>query len=240
MVGRASLAPDTGVLAVIQYLGLVPQKYERTFAITVGEGIVYARSAAVRDDEKAKLQKVIAGAEGALASASVVVAMPRIEPVPFKARGAQLRILAEGSSAGELVARRRTQVVQSLEAIAIQDLEDRMGAIRGRAIARAVSKFVLAQLAEKTAAAATKKGWVGLLVGRATRAATNAAEEADTRSWFTLPAGFAMVRFDLPPGRYRVDAQILGAGEGILEDRTLASVEIRPGELTVVPLVTLY
>src|SRR5207245_215525 len=82
-------------------------------------------------------------------------------------------------------------------AIAKKALEDRLGTIRSRAIARAAIKFALAKLAEEETTKQAGQAW-GFLAGLTARAAGAALEVADTRCWSTIPAQIRMARVRAP------------------------------------------
>ncbi|MDF1552226.1 MAG: hypothetical protein P1P84_04145 [Deferrisomatales bacterium] len=111
------------------------------------------------------------------------------------------------------------QVVANLGGMAVADLEAHMGAIVARTAARVAAKY--------TASYATGKEnqWAGLLVNLA----GVLTEQADTRSWLTLPQEIRMIRLRLPPGEYPIELEILGPGGGVVERRTLAPVAVSRG-----------
>jgi len=106
-----------------------------------------------------------------------------------------------------------------------------------RAIARAATKYALAELAEQQA---TEKGdeddddgddhaWLKQVVN----AAGAAFERADLRSWHLLPGTLSVARLSLPPGRHALTIELPGAG-GVTRRLALADVDVRPGAITFV------
>lgn len=83
---------------------------------------------------------------------------------------------------------------ENLEWLARENLEERMPGLVARAIARVVVK----QKAVDEANEESK------LLGFITKAAANVSEQADTRSWSTLPASIAVARVFLQPGVYYI------------------------------------
>ena len=55
-------------------------------------------------------------------------------------------------------------------------------------------------------------------------------EKADTRSWLTLPGGIALVRVDLPPGRYDLEVSYLDAGGRVVATETISDVDVVAGD----------
>jgi len=104
-----------------------------------------------------------------------------------------------------------------------------------RAIARAATKYALAELAEQQAG---KKGdddddddhaWLKQVVN----AAGVVFERADLRSWHLLPGTLSVTRLSLPPGRHTLTVELPGAG-GVTRRLPLADVDVRPGAITFV------
>ncbi len=113
-----------------------------------------------------------------------------------------------------------TQQVEEIDNIAQQTLNAYMPAITARAVARAVLKYNMAREAGK------QNDVAGLLVnimGVVT-------EQADTRSWLTLPSNIQMARLQLPPGDYTLSIELLDALGQIQYTTTLADVKVNAGE----------
>lgn len=116
----------------------------------------------------------------------VKVAIPRFEPVPIPCSQVVVQV---GSK------RPRAVLVESVDAIATQDLEDRIAREHLRAGSRSVTKYLAGRKARKEAGALA-----GFIVG----ALGAASEEADLRSWRTLPSAFRMARAWVSPGTHSV------------------------------------
>lgn len=115
----------------------------------------------------------------------VKLAFPQIEPSPPPGR-LDLRLN------GEPVAAER---VQDLAAVARQSLQDKQGRLLAKMIARAVAKQVAARQAEKE---------LGPLAGLTAQIGALLTEQADLRSWSSLPADIRMAVVALPPGSHTV------------------------------------
>lgn len=237
-----------GMLAVVQYIGRAPRKNEKRISVSVERGIALARSTEVDSDKEQKVSKAIDVAQN-MRGQTFVYVRPTFERADYRAHGARLRVLEPET--GREVATCRTDTVQDLEAVALQDLEDRMARIRARNITRAFVKWALARAAGKGAEAAARKGAkegneeaAGALAGLFTRivagAALSASEQADTRSWYTLPARFGLCRLELPVGSYRVEARVLDDGGSVLETRSLGRAEVREERPELMPLLSMY
>jgi len=141
----------------------------------------------------------------------VRVALPRLVPqktqVPFERMtltdlsGRPVAVLSEPA--------------HDVTALAEKSLADRMPLITAKALARAATKFALAEGATRGAQLAAGKDaapWVGLLVGLLTKGLAVASEEADKRSWQTLPDEIHVARAWVAPGQYQVAIQPSGHG----------------------------
>jgi uncharacterized protein len=123
---------------------------------------------------------------------------------------------------------RESEVVEPLDAIAIQNLKQRIGLITVKAIARATTKYIAAYQARKVA-----KG--NLLVALATNIFTYVTEKADTRSWRTLPSRFHIVRVPLPPGKHDLEIRI-ETMSGTTRPGSSIQVELKKGQKKVIPV----
>jgi uncharacterized protein len=104
----------------------------------------------------------------------------------------------------------RTELAQNVTALADRALSERMAGIAVKAVARAAFKYSLAEGATHGAQHAVHGDaapWVGLAVGLLTKGFAVASEEADKRSWRTLPDEIHLARVWVPPGSYRIAPQ---------------------------------
>jgi len=153
------------------------------------------------------------------------VAFPVIKPRAPALRA--VRVQAEDGSTAE------GYVVEPLQEIAIANLDQRIGLISAKAIARSVTKYVAA-VAVRRATRTSDQG-LNLLVDVASNIYTFATEQADTRCWRTLPNRFGLVRLTLAPGVHQLQVQLESYAGGARPGQTL-TVELKPGEKKVLPL----
>jgi len=118
-----------------------------------------------------------------------------------------------------------TQSVEDIDRVAVRTLEARMPAITARAVARMVSKDVLAR------SAGNRGGNAQDLLGVAVNIANTLTERADTRSWFTLPRQIQLARVALPPGRYTARVDLVGSTGLVLHTENIR-FSLREGEKT--------
>ncbi len=113
-----------------------------------------------------------------------------------------------------------TEVVEDVNSIAIKTLDENMGAIMARALARAVVKYKMSRKAGEN------NGLAGLLMN----IAGVVTEQADTRSWLTLPGEIQLARVPLPPGDYNVSLELVGFGGHVVATRQLGKITIQRGK----------
>ena len=129
-----------------------------------------------------------------------------------------------------------TELVHNVTALADKALAERMAGVTVKALARAATKFALAEGATRGAQQAAGKDaapWVGLLVGLLTKGLAVASEEADKRSWQTLPDEIHLARVWVPPGSYQVQNRLVGESPDPLKPGAMRTLSLGPGETAV-------
>jgi uncharacterized protein len=130
-----------------------------------------------------------------------------------------------------------TELVHNVTALAEKALSERMTGITVKTLARAATKFAMAEVATRAAqqAAGSDAGpWVGLLVGLLTKGLAVASEEADKRSWQTLPDEIHLARVWVPPGLYQVQNRVVGGSPGTLMSGAMQTLSLEAGETALV------
>jgi uncharacterized protein len=123
-------------------------------------------------------------------------------------------------SAGSLVTV-RSEPAQNITALAEKSLAERLPAITTKALARAATKFGMAEgatIGAQHAAGRDAAPWVGLLVGVLAKGLAAASEEADKRSWQTLPDEIHVARAWVPAGQYTMSIRTSGQQSAIAKD----------------------
>jgi len=213
-----------GEIVFLHYVGVAPRRSSQTIQVAWNDAIA-AINATSGDDEDAKKAQnaIVAG----LSANAITVAFPEQIQDPFLIQGSEIEV------AGKLAP---TVVVEDISAIAARALDDRMGIIRSRAIARATIKYVLGKIAEEETKKHAGQGW-GLLAGMVTRVASAATEVADTRCWNTLPAQIRMARVRVPAGKQVVGVRYTNA-QGQFTDAEKVDVDVTAGRRTYVHVRT--
>jgi uncharacterized protein len=115
---------------------------------------------------------------------------------------------------------------EDINSIAMKTLENRNFLITAKAIARAVAKYQLSRAASNNG----KNQLMGLLAN----IYTYASEQADTRSWRTLPAAFDLIRIPLMPGKYDIRIKLTSPSGAAREQ--VIKADIKKGRIKTVPV----
>ncbi|MCC6140951.1 MAG: hypothetical protein IT389_10095 [Nitrospira sp.] len=161
----------------------------------------------------------------------VRVALPRLIPQKTQVPVEQLTLVSETGRQVKV----SSELGQNISALADKSLSDRLPGIAVKAVARAAAKFAMAEGATRGAQQAAGKDaapWVGLIVSLLTKGLAVASEEADKRSWQTLPDEIHIARAWVEPGQYTASVQLIGRGSGPAAEsrRTLT---LAPGQTAV-------
>ena len=155
----------------------------------------------------------------------VQLAFPQYDPRDYEIRSSELvAVKSNGQkfSAG-------TEVAADVEAIAKRSLEGRKAWLYTKAALRPLGKYAV----ESRAAQRTEEEH-GELAGWVVRGASSLynlySEQADVRSWQTLPAEIRIGRVIVAPGKYRVQVKALDADQNILQEEDVGEVELKAGD----------
>ncbi len=127
----------------------------------------------------------------------------------------------------------QSQRMYDIHAVAEKSLADGYDSLVLRAVARTAIKMATAEgiaLGARAAVGKKNRDWVGPLVGGIARVLALTTEEADIRSWRTLPGEIQLARIWIEPGEYSVainsrDIRLHGA-EAVSSSR----LQLRAGE----------
>lgn len=119
------------------------------------------------------------------------------------------------------------ELFQDVNAIAVRDLQDKAGAVTLKATARALAKFQAARAVQKKAREAGGDG-AQILAFLGTNIYNLISEQADVRSWRTLPGRILVARVALNPGRQ--SGQIVIQGPGPSRQVDLGALDLKAGQ----------
>lgn len=223
---------DLAQVVLISYNGRAPRKEDRFLDLPISldalQLVLLNRgfSQSSRHQNRG-VDSVLYGLNGRV----VRVALPRLVTQKTQVPVEQLTLVGE---TGRQV-RVSSELGQNISALADKSLSDRLPGITVKALARAAVKFAMAEGATRGAQQAAGKDaapWVGLIVGLLTKGLAVASEEADKRSWQTLPDEIHIARAWVEPGQYAASVQLVGRGNSPTTEsgRTLS---LAPGQTAV-------
>lgn len=128
-----------------------------------------------------------------------------------------LTVFSGGKSIG------KSEPIVYVESLAVKELKEHIMPIVTRQFIRAVIKYQLTKELHKNG------GTLGLIIGSIANAVT---EQADLRSWLTLPHNAQIVRKTLKKGKHKIGFKYAGSAIFGLMD-----VDINPGQITLVRVI---
>jgi hypothetical protein len=153
------------------------------------------------------------------------LALPKFEP-----RYLHNRTYSVAAISADDTITTRTDVAENITGIAAKALEDRIGLIYLKSGGRALAKFLAAEKAKKDIKEGSDSKVKNFLASLAIDIAVGVSEQADTRSWRTLPAEIQLARLSLSPGHHTLSVTSSDGGY------TLKRVEVNvtPGKTSFV------
>lgn len=220
---------DLAQLVVISYNGRAPKKVDQFVDLPISlealQLVLLTKSVTGPDSDSDKriAESILYGLSGRV----VRVALPKL--VPQKSQVVHSVVTLSGPLGS---AEATTELAYNLTATAEKALDDRFVAIATKSVARAATKFALAEGAQHGAsrAAGRDAAWVGLVVGIIAKTLAVASEEADKRSWRTLPAHIQIARLWVPAGDYRLRIQAVNEQGNEVIKESLYPVTLKPGQ----------
>lgn len=152
------------------------------------------------------------------------IALPRFVSRPTDVDHALVRVMDS-----ETTTTQQTVLVEDITSIAIKNLEDRIGRIAAKAIARATTKYFLSQ-AIREKAGEGDQALPRILADVGTNLFSLLSEQSDKRSWRTLPGEVQMARLLVPPGSYTVEVQYMTLQGQEVMRRKFPEMTLKPGE----------
>ena len=203
-------ATGTGELVLFYETGYVPAKRE--------ENLVFPILKTDKADKPDEFVPTLIGRRGKTYEDITLeyllrVAIPTIDTARPNSRGIEVAVGNEKA---------KGQLVADIEKIAIETLNAQSLIILGRTLGRALLKYLAYREANK------ENETLGLLVNLA----GVVTEQADTRSWRTLPNQIYMVRMPLPAGTHTLKLSFLNANGQIGRRESTTDVKINPNRIT--------
>ena len=153
---------------------------------------------------------------------AISVALPAIHEVPYRVQSS--RIIVDGQEVAQ------TDLVSNLSYYFRKNFDEEYNKIFISSAVRAAIKFLLTKEAHRQVN--KKDDNVGMLVDIILTGLFTATENADTRSWFTLPAQIREASVLLEEGTHEIRVQLLDENEKVLDEHTFKDVQINKGRHT--------
>ncbi len=212
-----------GELIFLSYNGRAPRKEDNFLDIPLSpEAIAIVLATGNRNNDVKTAARGIAALQGKI----IRLALPRF--VPQRSEVAYTEVSLIGKDGGSIFSG-RTILMEDITAIAIRNLDDRILRITAKAVARAAVKKLIALSVEKKA---EKEGGVlaGIIAGGVANAAGFATEQADKRSWRTLPDEIQVARIGIPPGTYDLQVKYIARNGSVIDQKVFHNILIKAGE----------
>jgi hypothetical protein len=219
-----------GELVFITYAGHAPVKRDVFVDVPIGVdalNVVLATKGLNRQDvgNHRAAESVLYGLTGRV----VRLAVPQFVPRP-----SAIAYTEATAVSGDTHHSARSVLMEDITAIAMRDLEDRLLRTTAKAVARAAWKYALAEgvgVGVRQAVGKKEAGAVaGAVAGAIARVFAIASEEADKRSWATLPDRIHVGRVRLPPGTYNVEFRHIGGYGTVIARQTVQGVTVGEGQ----------
>lgn len=221
---------DQAEIVIISYHGRAPRLEDRFIDVPVSVDalalLLQTKSFGRHRPRRAKgVDAVLYGLQGEI----VRISLPRVVPQKTRVEYGQVTVNRGGSQTIY-----QSELMNSVTAAAKKGLSDRLPSVTLRAVARAALKISAAEGIGHGAGAAAKdkdtRNLIKLIVTSIFKVAAIATEEADKRSWRTLPDEMHVSRFVVTPGALTLTYQSLGRRGELLGTPTRFPINLQPGE----------
>jgi hypothetical protein len=199
-----------GECIIIGYNGFVPEKVEHVLEFALGEIWGYVSSVEVDDTKEAQdFQKAKSIGISLFANNYIKVSFPKYRDI--KNRIYSFNVSCNNKNI-------QSALVQDVGSIAKKILDDKIGKIYAKTLARAAVKYVIGKSASAKIAEKSGNAW-GTLTQVGFNLYSSLSEKADRRAWNTLPDTVLMARFYLPKGNNTVVINYLSKSGQILDSQ---------------------
>ena len=228
---RAEDLRQLAQVVVVSYHGRAPRKEDQFLDLPISLNalrLVLLTKSAVGPNSTAREARAAESVLYGLSGRVVRVALPRLIQRKTAVAYEEVTLAGDGATYST-----QSELVQDLGALASKDFSDRFNNLAVKAVARAAIKYAAAEgLARGARVAAGRDAGplVGLLIGALAKTLAISTEEADKRSWRTLPDEIQIARLWAPPGSYELRIRPVGKGGGQGGHQTAHPVTLRSGQ----------
>lgn len=211
------LNPESGGAVLLLETGFVPPKAQVQLVAPIFEGEI--NKDLDRDKfsltlaERARREKTAARK----VSYWLTIAFPDMVPEPTYIDEVEVVAVEVPTSAG------RASLAADIGAATLKRFEERRFSILAKSLARALAKYLAKEKVEDKQ---------GQLAGMLVNVFAAATEQADTRSWSTLPGRIYLARLSLPAGSYTLQVTLRDSAGKRLETIAIPEVEIEAGRVS--------
>ncbi|MCS7152026.1 MAG: hypothetical protein NZ928_06585 [Endomicrobia bacterium] len=219
---------ENGEIILFHYNGFAPYKVDNYIEVSFGEAWAYVGSIEVKTQDEAEVEKARQIARAIASNEQFIVAFPKFVPIDNKVKSATVEVYDE---TGEKIYAGKPFIVEDLDNIAIKNLEDRIAKIKVKSIARAAIKYALSrEIAIKLSKNSDElSSW---LIKKALQTTSVVLEQADKRSWRTLPKQIFIFTASLKPGKYFVKINFEDGQNRIVQKKEFNNIFITSGKKT--------
>lgn len=212
---------DLGELVFFHYSGKSPIKISNQVSVSWDKiGFILNNNNSLQGADKQVIDAVFSGAFGK----TIAISYPSYIDNPYYGVNSVL-VLPDGRTL-------QTQTVADLASAAKLTLQEESTAIWARTVTRVATKFILSKQAHDITKKNGNNQTSTLVVDMLTNIFNTATEQADTRSWFLLPAQIKMAQVFLEPGEYDIAFYNYNAYGTPLDTYRFEKVKIKKGART--------
>lgn len=228
--GASSSDPDLAQLIVVSYLGRSPKKEDSVINVPISlDALQLVALAKAARGQSTRItsggETLLYGIHGQVAR----VALPRLVPQRTKIAYSTIQ-LTDGTTTFNA----HSQCVYDISAVAEKNLDDGYSKLILRAVARSAMKMAAAEgigLGVHSAVNRKSQDWIGLLAVILARIFVLSTEEADIRSWRTLPGEIQLARLWIPSGSYSVMVNAVDHQENVIGSTHSEQFDFQRGEI---------
>lgn len=164
----------------------------------------------------------------------VKIAFPRYQRIPEQLTKA---ILHASSLEDQHVVQSEFVLAEPIDSIAVENLQNRQGRILAKTTIRAAAKYLAVKMGEIMAQADGGE-WPGLIIAGVGNLLMLTSEQADLRSWRTLPAEILISKLAIPAGSYRFWAECVDNSGRAIGQLELGTRQLQAGDMVFLQLTS--
>jgi hypothetical protein len=208
---KKRIIPDGfGECVIVSYNGFVPEKVENILEFALGKIWGYVSSVEVDNDQEVQdFQKAKSIGVSLFANDYIKVSFPKYKDIENKIVAFNVNVENK-----EI----RSVLVQNIGVIAKKVLDDKIGTIYAKTLARAAVKYVIGKSVSRKVEESSGST-LGVLSQITFNLYNSLSEQADKRAWNTLPDTILMARFYLPKGKRNITINYLDKNEKIINSQ---------------------